>query len=176
MCSKIAWFQIRRSFNGLDLECGNETAECFCNQIRPDWLKNPLLIVLVVFVDFHFSCTDLFDTWAIGLDQQPQVPDCGARRAPEHPGSRIAHYFTHLLAIIGFVAVHRAFGTDGLLRHKLAAFQPLVGISLQLAALLTQALFVPVFIPAVQTKHERDRFFLSVQNLFSHEATILAHL
>jgi hypothetical protein len=158
------------------LECGNETTEYFHNQIRPDWLKNPLLIVLVVFVDFCFSCTNLFDAWAIGLDQQPQVPYCSARRVPEHAGSGIAHHLTYLLAIIGFVAVDRAFGTNRLIGDKLAAFQPLVGISLQLAALLTQALFVPVFIPAVQTKHERDRFFLSVQNFFSHEATILAHL
>jgi hypothetical protein len=46
-----------------------------------------------------------------------------------------------------------------------------------LPAFLAQPLFLPVFISAVQTKHERDRFFFGVQNLFFfHEEIILAHL
>ena len=102
-----------------------------------DWLKNPLWIVLALLSDFDLACTNLLNSWAFRLDQQPQVPDCSARRVREHPGASITHYFTNLLAIMWLVAVHGASGTDWLIRHKLADFQPLVRVGLQLPAFLT---------------------------------------
>lgn len=105
------------------------------------------------------------------------MTDCGTGRAREHSWSGITHHFADLLAVVRLVAVHRALSADWLLRHKLAVFQPLVRVNLQLAAILTQLFYLLVFVVAIQSKHERDRFFFGVQNLiFFHEATILAHL
>jgi hypothetical protein len=119
------------------LGCGEKTAEYFSNQLRPDWLKIPPLSVLVLFIDLDFSCTNVLNSRAVRLEQQPQVSDCSARRVREHPGAGMAHHFTYLLAIMWLVAVHGTFGTDWLIRHKLADFQPLVRVSLQLPAFLT---------------------------------------
>ncbi|GEM_PF-6960324 len=102
-----------------------------------DWLKNPPWIVLALLSDFDLSCTNLLNSWAFRLDQLPQVPDCSARRVREHPEAGMAHYFTNLLAIMWLVAVHGTFGTDWLVGHKLADFQPLVRVGLQLPAFLT---------------------------------------
>ncbi len=105
------------------------------------------------------------------------MAECRPWRARKHSGSGIPHNFAHLLAVVRLIAVHRAFGTDRLLGQKMAVFQPLVRISLQLSAILTQPLFLPMLVVAIQKKHEGDCLFLGVQNLrFFHEATILAHL
>ena len=126
---------------------------------------------------FGLISTDLLHSWAIRPHQQPQVADCCLRGMREHSGSGITHHLTYLLAVVRLVAMHRTFGTDWLLRHERADFQPLVRVRLQLTAFLAQPFFLPVHIPAVQSKHEGDCFFLGVQNLlFIHEGTILTHL
>ena len=105
------------------------------------------------------------------------MTDCGTGRAREHSWSGITHHLTDLLAVVRLVAVNRAFSTDRLLRHKLAVFQPLMRINLQLPAISTQPFSLTVLVLTIQGDHEGDRFFFGVQNLFFfHEATILAHL
>ena len=95
-------------------------------------------------------------------------------RARKHPGSGITHDFANLLAVVGFVAVHRAFRADWLPRQKLAALQLLVRVNLQLATIQAETLLLPMLITAVQTYHERNGRLLGVQDsIFSHEGTIL---
>ena len=130
-------FTVPRNLNGPFLECGEQTAECFRNQIMADWLKNPPWIVLALLSDFDLSCTNLLHSFANRFDQQPEVSDCSARSVREHPGAGMAHHFTYLLAIMWLVAVHGAFGANWLVGHKLAEFQPLVRVGLQLPAFLT---------------------------------------
>lgn len=89
----------------------------------------------------------------------------------------MAHNFPDLLAVARMIAVHRAPRADGLLRHKLASFQPLVCVSFQLPAFLAEAVFLPVLIPANQCNHQRDGLFFCVEHVFSfHEGAILAYL
>ena len=98
-------------------------------------------------------------------------------RARKHPGSGITHDFANLLAVVGFVAVHRAFRADRLPGQKLAALQLLVRVRFKLATIFAQPLLWAVLVLAVQAQHERDGRLLSVQYLFFfHEGTILAHL
>lgn len=122
-------------------------------------------------------CADLLHSRAFRLDQQPQVADCRPWRARKHPGSGITHDFANLLAVVGFIAVHRAFRADWLPGQKLAALQLLVRVNLQLATIQAETLLLPMLITAVQTYHERNGRLLGVQDsIFSHEGTILAHL
>ena len=98
-------------------------------------------------------------------------------RARKHPGSGITHDFANLLAVVGFIAVHRAFRADWLPGQKLAALQLLERVNLQLATIQAETLLLPMLITAVQTYHERNGRLLGVQDsIFSHEGTILAHL
>ena len=124
-----------------------------------------------------FSRTHLLHPRTFRLNQQPKVAECRNWRTCKHSGSGIAHAFANLLAVVGFIAVHRAFRADWLPRQKLAALQLLVRVNLQLATIQAETLLLPMLITAVQTYHERNGRLLGVQDsIFSHEGTILAHL
>jgi len=90
------------------------------------------------------------------------------RMKKHHARAGIAHYFTHLLAHLRLITMHRTFGASGFVFLKRAFINAQHCIVEQLPALGAQALCLPMLTAAIDIDHGPDGAPFSIQAASSH--------